>query len=198
MRALLFLFLPAFIWASEIVFIENFESNTHNWTVQNGVQSDITWIKMSELPLSAISSGTFSAISKNKTALFDTSLISPTIDLRTLNNATLSFELNYQNFAGQDRFEVYVSYGKSWQLLRSFDSDYVGKVELSLQTGAEIALKFRYYDLEYGNDMYVSLDNVKVVTKDSFAVPLSQKGYVTLMLLIFAISLLSLRRRIDE
>jgi hypothetical protein len=106
------------------------------------------------------------------TSDYDTSLISPSLDLSGAVGAMLDFDANYQHLSSDDYFEVYVSYdgGASWTNVLSWNEDHgtfhgtPGEhVTLAIAGGsADTKLRFRYVDLTPSWNWEVQFDNVMV------------------------------------
>jgi hypothetical protein len=86
-------------------------------------------------------------------ALFDTSLITPVLDLTERPSAQLDLECNYQNYAYVDYFYIDVSYdGGAWSNLLTWNEDHGSfhnapgeHITLALEGGHLTQLRFRYY-----------------------------------------------------
>ena len=108
---------------------------------------------------------------------FDTELRTPVIDLSTYAApAALTFNVNYQNFAASDFFEVDVSTNGAagpWTNLLSWNEDHGGfraapgeavNLDIASVVGqANVMFRFRYFDPNTGDfDWYVQVDDVAV------------------------------------
>ncbi len=108
-------------------------------------------------------------------ASYDTWLISPMMDLSGAVGAMLDFDANFQNYAGYDFFEVYVSYdaGGTWTNLLSWNEDHGSfrntpgeHVTLGLGTvTATTQIAFRFYDPEVHFNWYAQVDEVLVTAE---------------------------------
>ncbi len=137
------------------------------WTT-NDLLGDNNWTGGTGLCAEA-SSDTFGSAS------YDTSLISPNLDLSGVASATLEFTANFQNFAGYDFFEVYVSYDKgvTWTLLLSWNEDHgtfhgtPGEfVSLPIAGGSmDTQIRFRYYDPVVHYNWEIQVDDVMITAE---------------------------------
>ncbi len=116
---------------------------------------------------------------------YDTSLLSPVFTVPS--DAVLFFRANYQNFMGQDRFEVWVRVGMNIYALLSWSEDHgafestpgVGPVvDVSAWAGESVQIEFRYHN-DPGpvhDDYYVQIDDVIVDDETS----VKQTGWGTI------------------
>jgi cysteine-rich repeat protein len=104
---------------------------------------------------------------------FDTSLVSNSFSLAYATEATLSYLVNYQNFAAFDLLDVDVSVdgGATWDNLLSWNEDHGGfrappgeavTLDLSAYLGQpEVRIRWRYYDpTDFDWDWYAQVDNI--------------------------------------
>ena len=109
------------------------------------------------------------------TSTYDTSLISPILDLSGAAGATLDADINYQNVSSDEYFDIDVSYdgGGSWANLLSWNEDHgtfhgtPGEhVTLDIAGGsATTQIRFRYYDPTASWNWEVQVDNVVISTE---------------------------------
>ena len=105
-------------------------------------------------------------------ASYDTSLITPMLDLSGAMSAVLDFEANYQNLASDEYFYVDVSYdgGANWMNLLTWNEDHGSfhgtpgeHVTLALAGGSAITqVRFRYYDPTASWNWEIEVDDVVV------------------------------------
>ena len=107
---------------------------------------------------------------------FDTELRSNMIDLRNAKSASVTYQVDYQNFGGLDFLDLDISTdgGASWATLLSWNEDHpIGglfvpagesaNVDLSAYIGQKVYLRWRYYDPNSGDwDWYAQIDDVAV------------------------------------
>ena len=152
------------------------------------------------------------ACSDCSSGAFDVELRSPVIDCSAASNVALRFLVNYQNFAGNDTFQVDVSTdgGTNWTNVLSWEEDHgtlngtPGEtVDLDISALADgqsqVMVRFRYFDLDSGAwDWYTQVDDVMVYEVISRAgIPALSGGGIAVMLLVLsAAAVFVLRRRI--
>ena len=147
--------------ASMVVFSEDFEGGIPgDWTVTDDIGSGLMWnsnVYWGDPNWTGCDGDSAEASSDHTgSAPYDTSLITPVLDLSGTSNATLDCMVNFQNFAGYDWFYIDVSYdaGGSWNNLLTWNEDHgtfhgAPGEQVTLAMGSVTAttqVRFRFYD----------------------------------------------------
>jgi hypothetical protein len=168
--------------AGDIVLSEAFDLGIPaSWTVVDNAPGGPVWSNLAVCGDSNFTSGAGDAACVNSDtfgqAEFDTELRTPVLDLRTFGApASLTFNVNYQNYLNFDLFEVDVSINGAagpWTNLLSWNEDHgtfgsapgeAVNLDIASVAGQEnVMFRFHYYDPNTGdNDWYVQVDDVVV------------------------------------
>jgi MYXO-CTERM domain-containing protein len=115
---------------------------------------------------------------------FDIALLTPTMHLPARGDLALTFQANYQNFAGSDFADVDLDAGSGWVNLLRWNEDHgdsffqpIGEnvsLDLGAYAGSDVRVRFHYYDPGTSDwDWYWQVDNVTVTpAPGSFALGL--------------------------
>ena len=148
-----------------------------NWTVTDDMGLGLTWHDNVHWGDDNWTGGDGSCADVNSdtygSAAYDTSLISPVVDLSGVAVAVLDADVNYQDCSTADLFMVDVSYdgGGSWTTLLAWNEDHGGfygtpgeHVTLPLAGGsATTQVRFRYSNPDTSAwDWYAQVDNVVI------------------------------------
>ena len=182
--------------------VDNLGSSGTNWNVNTSF-SDHT---------DNVTGGTGNcamACSDCDSGAFDVELRSPVVDCTDASNLVLSFNINYQNYAGDDTFQVDVSNdgGTTWTNVLTWQEDHGGFDALpgvpvaldisSLADGqSQVMVRFRYFDVDSGAwDWYVQVDDVELAESRAGIPALSGTGVALMLLALSAAAVLVIRRR---
>ncbi|MFZ2487073.1 MAG: S8 family serine peptidase [Anaerolineae bacterium] len=150
-----------------------------NWSVQTNEPDGPQWSMLADCGEDNYTNGSGEAACVSSdvfgTAEFDTSLVSPPLDLTGAGTVTLHYTANYQNYAALDFLDLDISTdaGATWTTLLSWNEDHGTfaappgvdvNVDLSAYAGTTGALlRWRYYDPNTDDwDWYAQVDNVAV------------------------------------
>ena len=156
-------------------FFEDFNAGIPaSWLVTDDDGSGLMWAATSDNYTGGTGMAAQASSDDFGSASYDTSLISPVLDFSAVMSATLEFEANFQNFAGYDFFEVYVSYDKgvNWTNLLSWNEDHGSfsgpgeHVVLPIAGGSmDTQIRFRYYDPVSHWNWFAQVDDVVITAE---------------------------------
>ncbi len=166
-------------------FSEDFETwPLTGWTISDATGSGaVLWKAASAIGDANFTGGTGDAAEASSDAAgyaaFDTSLITPAINPATLPGTTLTYLVNYQNYAHYDYLDLDISTdgGSTWTTILSWNDDHGAlhstpgeavAVDLAPYLTGPITtfkLRWRYYDPTSGSnawDWYAQIDRVRI------------------------------------
>ncbi|MEO8196305.1 MAG: IPTL-CTERM sorting domain-containing protein [Thermoanaerobaculia bacterium] len=205
-----------------VLLSESFDTSIPaGWAVVDNAGSGVVWTNLAgctEPGNWTGGSGDLGCVSSDRfgRAEFDTELQTPVIDLSSsVAPASLTFNANYQNFAGLDFFDVDVSTNGAagpWTNLLTWNEDHgtsdgtpgvAVNLDIASVVGqANVMFRFHYYDPNQGDwDWYAMVDDVVVTATAGNGPPpvevptLSEVGLGGLALLLAGAGFLALRRQ---
>jgi len=143
-------------------------------------------------------------------AEFDTSLVSPILDLSNYQATSLQAEINYQNFLNLDFLDIDVSIngGSTWTNVLSWNEDHGAfgaapgeNINLDISSlvdgQSQVRIRFRYYDPNTGDwDWYAQVDCLNIIAEEAIDVPaLGPYGMIAFLIALAAAGILLIRRR---
>lgn len=155
------------------------------WTVTNDVQGGfVVWKLNSAWHKDNVTGGTGTAASADSDAAgsgsgsFDTSLVTPPIDVASLHNTMLKYKTNFQVITnGDEAFDLDITTdgGSTWTNIFHWTEDHGAQRGLPgenvsldlapyLSSSGTFQLRWRYYDHGYGWDWYAMVDDVSIGT----------------------------------
>ena len=173
---------PLFITIGDEIFSEDFEGGVFpptGWTVIDNEETGVAWGFSADVGETNYSgTGEAATVSSDNfgAAEFDTELRTPIINVAGKTNLSLTYNVNYQNFAGLDFLDLDISIdgGTTWTTLLSWNEDHGAfrslpgeqvniDLDAALDGSSEMMLRWRYYDPNTGDfDWYAQIDDVAI------------------------------------
>ncbi|MEO9871453.1 choice-of-anchor J domain-containing protein [Ekhidna sp.] len=173
---------PLYITIGEEIFSEDFEGGVFppaGWTAIDNEGTGVNWgfsLDVGEANYSG--SGEAATVSSDAFGLaeFDAELRTPSINVAGKSNLSLTYNVNYQNLAGLDFFDLDISTdgGTTWTTLLSWNEDHGAfrslpgeqvniDLDAAIAGASDMILRWRYYDPNTGDfDWYAQVDDVVI------------------------------------
>ncbi len=175
------------------ILVENFDAGIPaSWTTVDNEGNGVVWGNLAGCgeagnfvngngDVACVSSDVFGG------AAYDAELQTPSMDLTNFTGTMLDYSVNYQNFGGNDFFDVDVSIdgGATWVNELSWNEDHGAfravpgetvNIDLSAYDGqASVIVRFHYYDPNPGADFnwYVEVDDLTISGTAAITIPLA-------------------------